>query len=251
VKISAFITKTRPEERGDRFDLCYQMASELFDEVIVVDGEKTWPKEFDWPLIGEHFQRGYEEATGDWVFHLDVDFVFHEQDYSSVRKACETDAAALSFLKYQFVRPDRYLIKSRLILAVNKAKYGDRIKFNSGGDLCQPSLDGEYITPDHAVDTRIPFFNYEKTWKIESQVRDDVERMARAWTRHFGDTHLGTDETAYREWLKMVIGRGNKVSEQVSLSFHPKVVQDALLDIHPEQFGYDGFGNFDKNGYAV
>lgn len=251
MKISAFITKTRPEERGDRFDLCYKMATELFDEVIVVDGEKTWPKEFDWTLIGEHFQRGYEEATGDWVFHLDTDFIFHEQDYSSVRKACETDAAALSFLKYQFVRPDRYLIKSRLILAVNKAKYGDRIKFNSGGDLCQPSLDGEYITPDHAVDTRIPFFNYEKTWKIESQVRDDVERMARAWTRHFGDTHLGTDETAYREWLKMVIGRGNKVSEQVSLSFHPKVVQDALLDIHPEQFGYDGFGNFDKNGYAV
>jgi len=251
VKISAFITKTRPEERGDRFDLCYKMACELFDEVVVIDGEKTWPKEFDWTLIGEHFQRGYEEATGDWVFHLDTDFIFHEQDYDSIRKACQTDAHSLSFLKYQFIRPDRYNLKSRLVLAVNKGKYGDRIRFDSGGDLCQPSLDGEYITPDDAVDTRIPFFNYDKTFKIEKQVRDDVERMARAWTRHFGNTTLGTDETAFDEWLKMVIGRGNKVSEQVSLSFHPKVVQEALLEIHPEQFGYDGFGHFDKNGYAV
>lgn len=251
MKISAFITKTRPEERGDRFDLCYKMASELFDEVIVVDGEKTWPKEFDWPLIGEHFQKGYEQATGDWVVHLDADFIFHEQDYSAVRRACEVDAPALSFYKYQFTRPDRYLIKSRLVLAVNKGKYGDRIRFDSGGDLCQPSLDGKYITPDDVPEARIPFFNYEKTWKIESQVRDDVERMARAWTRHFGDTHLGTTDTAYREWLKMALGRGNKPSEVVSLSFHPKVVQDSLLDIHPEQFGYDGFGHFDKNGYAV
>ena len=250
--ISAFITKTRPEERGDRFDLCYKMACELFDEVVVIDGEKTWPKEFDWTLIGEHFQRGYEEATGDWVFHLDTDFIFHEQDYDSIRKACEVDAPALSFFKYQFTRPDRYNIKSRLIIAVNKKKYGDRIKFDGGGesDLCQPSLDGKLITPDMVPEARVPFFNYEKTWKTKEQIKDDVERMARAWTRHFGDTHLGTSDTAYEEWLRMSLGRSRKPHELVSLSFHPTVVQDHLKNLTPDLWGYSGFGNFEPNSYV-
>ena len=251
--ISAFITKTRPEERGDPFEQCLKSAKGFCDDIVVIDGEETWPQEFSWPLIGEHFQRGYSSAIGDWVIHLDSDFIFHEDDYEAIRQACadNPDAPALSFWKYQFTRPDRYLIKSRLVLAVNKGKFGDRIHFDSGGDLCQPSLDGQYISPDEVPEARIPFYNYEKTWKTEAQVKDDVERMARAWMRHFGDYHLGTDETAYREWLKMVVGRGNKVSEGVSLSFHPEVMRDALRDLRPDQFGYDGFGNFGKCVYVV
>lgn len=249
--ISSFITITNPEERGDRFDLCYESAKMFSDEVVVIDGKDTWPKEFDWPLIGEHFQKGYEQATGDWVFHLDVDFILHEQDAEAIRRACEADAPALSLWKYQFTRPDRYNLKSRLVIAVNKGKYGDRIRFDSGGDGCQPSLDGKYISPDDVPEARTPFFNYEKTWKTEAQIRDDVERMARAWHRHFGDHHLGTNETAYAEWLKMAVGRGNKPSEQVSLSFHPRVVQDSLASLTPEQWGFDGFGNFQHNDYVV
>lgn len=249
--ISSFITITNPEERGDRFDLCYESAKMFSDEVVVIDGKDTWPTEFSWEQIGQHFQKGYEQATGDWVFHLDADFILHEQDVDIIRQACTGDAPALSLWKYQFTRPDRYNLKSRLVIAVNKGKYGDRIRFDSGGDLCQPSLDGKYISPDDVPEARIPFFNYEKTWKTEAQIRDDVERMARAWHRHFGDHHLGTDETAYKEWLKMAVGRGNKPSEQVSLSFHPKVVQDSLASIAPEQWGYSGFGNFPNNGYVV
>lgn len=252
MKLSAFITQTNPERRGDLWLQCRNSLTEFVDELIVIDGATTWPTEFSWEIIGQHFQKGYEQATGDWVIHVDLDFIFHENDYQAIRQACidAKAAPALSFWKYQFILPDRYNLKSRLILAVNKGKYGDRIRFDNGGDLCQPSLDGEYLKPDDVPEARIPFYNYEKIIKTEAQVRDDVERMARAWNRYFGDWHLGTTKTAYQEWLNMQIGRFKKPQEFMPLDNHPKVMQDVIKELTPEQWGYSGFGLLGKNNYA-
>lgn len=251
VSIGAFITITNPIVRGDMFDECYEMARECFDQVHIVDGEETWPREFSWEIIGKHFQKGYDNLDTDWVFHLDCDFFFHENDFEALRNVCrlENEQAALSFYKKQFILPHRYSIKSRLVLGVNKRKFGDRIKFNSGGDLAQPSLDGNYISPTDAHYTKIPFYNYEKMAKTEFQIRDDVERMARAWTRYFGDTKLGTTESAYDKWYEMVRGRYNKPHNDVSLDSHPKFVKETILNLTPDHFGYNGFG-LEEPGYV-
>lgn len=254
MKLSAFITITRPEERGDTFDQCYASASYLCDEVIVIDGENTWSREFNWKIIGEHFQSGYERCTGDWCLHLDTDFIIHENDFEALRKNLEVynDQPAISLLKRQFILPDRFNLKSRLVVAVNKGKFGNRIRFNSGGDLCQPSLDGNYIEPGTVPDIRIPIWNYEKLIKTEAQIKDDVGRMARAWQAHFGEYRLGgpDDESAYKEWLHMVKGRFQKPSERVPLESHPKYIQETIKNLGPEQWGYSGFGNLGKNDYA-
>lgn len=254
MKTSAFITITRPKERGDLYIECLEAANEIFDEVIIVDGADTWPQEFNWPIIGEHFQSGYEEATGDWVVHLDTDFIIHENDKLTLLNAFEqnNDKPALSLWKYQFILPDRYSLKSRLVLAVNKGKYGDRIRFDSGGDLCQPSLDGKELRPDDVPEARVPFFNYEKILKTEAQIKDDVGRMARAWQRHFGEYKLGgpDDDSAYEEWLKMTCGRFTKSQEKVGLSFHPRVMQNTIEGLQPEQWGYNGLGHLERNMYV-
>jgi hypothetical protein len=244
VKLGAFITKTRPEQRGDTFEQCYAMAKECFDTVTVIDGDKTWPHEFDWPLIGQHFQRGYEQCDADWVFHLDTDFIFHERDYEGIRQVCISDAPALSFWKYQIFKPNRYTLKSRLVIAVNKSRYGDRIRFDSGSDLCQPSLDGEYIKPDSIPEARIPFYNYEKLTKTKEQIMEDCGRMDRAYHRHFGTYQLGngTDESAFEGWCGMIKGRYTKHNNFLDIADHPKVMQETIKNLKTEQFGYNCFG---------
>lgn len=277
MKLSIFTTVTAPKARGDLWEQSLKCYRDLADEVQVVDGKpnnktndglhiwvdkpKTevlfhkWPEEFSWEFIGQQFQRGYEACTGDWVIHADLDFIFHEKDFEAIRQNIEVynDEPAFTMLKRQFILPDRFNLKSRLVVAVNKGKFGDRIRFDSGGDLCQPSLDGRYIQPGSVPDVSIPIWNYEKLLKTEAQIKDDVGRMARAWQAHFGEYKLGgpDDESAYKEWLQMVKGRFQKPSERVSLESHPKYLQETIKSLKPEQWGYDGLGNLERNDYVA
>lgn len=270
MKLSIFTTVSHG--RGDTFTEALSCYSGLADEIMVVDGSGSiykkdpvkdeynffvsspeWPKEFSWEFIGESFQRGYEACTGDWVIHADLDFIFHEKDYDNIRETLErSDAAALSFYKFQFILPDRYNLKSRLVIAVNKGKYGDRIRFDSGGDLAQPSLDGKYLSPDDVPDSKIGFWNYEKILKTKEQIKDDVGRMERAYKRHFGKTQYGSDgtnEDAYAKWYTAQQGKLNKPQEKVKLEEHPKVMQNTIKNLKPENFGFNGFGMIEEYVY--
>lgn len=260
MKLSLFTTATDPVRRGDPYREAlenYQFA----DEVIVVDGGRTWleedlppaqfyrfnwPYEFEWHLIGQQFQRGYEAATGDWVIHADLDFFFHENDFDNIRKVCEqhNNEPALSFWKYQIFTPDRYNLKSRLVVAVNKGKFKDRIRFDGGGDLCQPTLDEKYIDPIKVPEARVPIWNYDEVFKTQEQIREDKGRFARAWQRTFGAYKLGgpDDDSAYAEWFLMVEGRYQKHLNPLKMDSHPQSIQQRLSELLPENFGWDAFG---------
>lgn len=270
MKLSIFTTVTDPIRRGDCWLPAIQCYSELADEVVVVDGsqyetfhnmpanvrmvEYPWPDEFDWAFIGQQFTRGYEACTGDWVLYADIDMLFHETDFGLIRRVFEENpnTPALTFWKYQFILPDRYNLKSRLVLAVNKKLLGDRVKFDSGGDLCRPSIDGVEIDPSTCKESRIPVYNYEKINKNYNQVTNDVGRMARAWQRQFGEYKLGgeDDESAFDEWAKMLKGRFNKPQQRVGLFRHPQFIIPTITQLKKDQFGYDGFGILELNDYV-
>lgn len=277
MKLSIFTTITNPTIRGDNWKDALQCYTELADELIIINGgediglnwyshppgktlgiiNSPWPQEFDWPLIGQQFQKGYEIAHGDWVIHADLDYIFHENDFKQIRNAMEAhpNQPALSFWKYQFIYPDRYNLKSRLILAVNKGKYGDRIRFDSGGDLCQPSLDGEQIPTAAVEEARVPFYNYEKMTKTADQIMDDCGRMDRAYNRHFKTWQLstdesGSDESCFNGYIKMLRGRLNKPQKHIGINEHPKFVQTTIKGLNPSQFGYNCFNMFGDNGYT-
>lgn len=250
--VTAFIVATRPQQRGDTFDECYSAARELLDEVIVIDGENTWPKEFHWPLIGEHFQKGYDACPASWVMHLDADFILHEDDIGQIRAAAEEFhySPALTMWKYQFFRPDKYNLKSRLVTLVNKKNFKKRIRFNSGGDLCQPSLDNEYLEPTRQPEVRAPFYNYECLKKTEDQVEEDIGRMDRAYKRHFNKPLYSAEGEAFDGWKQMILGRYKRHLNTIELDEHPKHIQQTILSLKPEQFGYSGFGMLGVNSYA-
>jgi hypothetical protein len=253
MRLSIFTTCTRPYDRGDLIDEALACYKELADEVVVND--RNWPMEFTWPHIGKSFQQGYEAATGDWAIRADLDYIFHEQDFGKIRQALKQypNTPAISFYKWQFILPDRYNLKSRVLIAMNKAKFGDRIKLNGGGDLCQPTLDGRELKLNEMPEVGVPVYNYEKMTKTKAQIMEDQGRMDRAWHRHFGGYQLsedGSNESAYEGWLKMVVGRFNKPSEHIKIKDHPKYIQETIKNLKPEQWGYSGFGNLPENNYV-
>lgn len=270
LKLSIFTTLTNPEKRSDLWREALACYRDLADELVIVDGGNSydavekysniylyheWPKEFSWPFIGEQFQRGYEACTGDWVIHCDLDMIFHERDFGRIREAFReyNSSPAISFYKWQFILPDRYNLKSRLLLAVNKGKFGDKIRFDSGGDLCQPSYNGDQLLLQDMPQSGVPFYNYEKVLKTKTQIMDDQGRMERAYKRHFGHYQLAkndTDSSAFQGWLQMQYGRLNKPHEKIPLTAHPKYMQETLKNLQPGQFGYSAFGFIEGNSYA-
>jgi len=224
------------------------MANINMDKIRIIDYE--WPEEFDWKFIGEQFNRGYMACSGDWVIHADLDFFFHEKNFDEIRRSLDfySDEPALGFLKNQFLLVDRFRIKSRLILAVNKKKFGDRIQFNSGGDLCQPSLDGKEIKVDDIRVLRIPFYNYDFCFKDKETIAYEFNRMAKARHKDFPDDNWGyeSEEKALEYFKNMMVGRFNNNDgwQKIRLQDHPKYIQEKIKNITPEQFGYNAFGWF-------
>lgn len=279
MKLSIFTTETNALLRGDNIDDALECYTELADETVIVsgsypklpngglskDGDKEhpefliyhWPKEFSWEFIGEQFTRGYEACSGDVVIHADLDFIFHEDDFSQIRASAETmlnnNLPAMSMHKSQFVLPDRYNVKSRIVTMVNKRDYGNRIKFDSGDDLTQPSLDGRYIKPDSVPQSKVGIYNYEKMTKTKDQIAKDQGRMERAWFRHFGIYQMGSDGTdkgALDRWLKAQDGKLNKPHEKIPLERHPKFVQETIKNLTPDQWGHSGFGYVEGGVYV-
>lgn len=254
MEIGIFTTLTDPGRRGDNYKDAIDCYEDLADQLVIVDGHDTWPQEFEWETISQHFQWGYDRLDTNWVIHCDLDYIFHQQDFGKIRQALKDypNSPGVSFYKWQFILPDRYNLKSRLVIAVNKGAFGDRIKFNGGGDLCQPTLDGKLLDLAEMPQAGVPFYNYEKLTKTISQIADDVGRMDRAYHKRFGEYLYGkgNDLTALHGWVDMMVGRFNKPSKHIKLEEHPKYVQQTISKLKPNQWGYNGLGFLEDNDYV-
>ena len=75
MKITVATTYTNPEERRDP----WKRGSYLFTKTLQM---KLWSQDligriiFSWELIGETFNKGFEEASGDWVMRMDIDYFY-------------------------------------------------------------------------------------------------------------------------------------------------------------------------------
>jgi len=166
MKISIITTMTNPEARKDPWKEAMNCYQDLGDEVIVTGND--WPEEFEWQQIGEYFQEGYNKASYDWVLRMDLDYFFHQKDLSSIIKFLKTneDVPVVSFPQYQIFTPDRYQVKTKLCNAFNK-KIFNKIKLNGGGDLCQPTLDGQQLLHKDFPTAKIPIYQYDSVFRTK------------------------------------------------------------------------------------
>ena len=243
-KLSIFTTMTNPEDRKDPWKEALNCYEELSDEVIVV-GE-DWPEEFEWDYIGKTFQNGFNKCSGDWVIRMDLDYFFHEKDFSYIRKFLKKNinSPAVAFPQYQFFTPDRFQVKTKICIALNK-KYYPEIKLNGGGDLCMPTLDSKLLINSDMPQAKIPLFQYDSMFRTKEIIASDRARFARAWHSYFGewgDRGGASEEEAFNAWFEMIKNRYKLHTNRINIDRHPKFIKEKLINLDHKQFGFDAFG---------
>ena len=246
--LSIATSYTNPEKRMDPWREALACYEDLADEVVR-SGE-DWPYEFTWDYIGKVFNESYQKATGDWVIRMDLDYFFHEKDFENIRKILgdNFDKPAVAFPKYQFFTPDRYALKTNIVIAYNKKKFPE-IKLNGGGDLCLPTLNGKEILPNEVPISKVFLWNYDSMFKTKEIISEDRARFARAWFRYFGDwgkNEGDNPEKAFETWFDMIQGRYKNHKKLMDIDNHPKYIKKKIENLSEEQFGFDAFGLKEK-----
>jgi hypothetical protein len=243
-KLSIATTYTNPEERMDPWKEALACYEDLADEVVRAG--QDWPYEFSWDYIGKTFNESFELATGDWVIRMDLDYFFHEKNFQGIRNILSKnfDKPAVAFPKVQFFTPERYALKTNIVIAYNKKNF-PHIKLDGGGDLCLPTINGKEILPSDVPISNIWLWNYDSMFKTKEVIAKDRARFARAWYRYFNNwgSEEGQDlEKAYDTWITMVKGRYAKHLKTININEHPKYIKDKIFNLDESQFGYNAFG---------
>ena len=244
MKISIFTTMTNPEERMDPWKEATNCYEEFADEVIITG--KDWPYEFTWDHIGKTFHEGFEKTSGEWAIRMDLDYFFHEKHINILRDKLKkyNEYPAVSFPQYQIFTPERYQVKTKLCIAINKKKYPN-IKLNGGGDLCDPTLNGKQIKHSDVPFVNIPVWQYDSVFRTKEVISDDRARFARAWNRYFNNWEERggpTPPEAFDAWFKMIEERYKKHVHKLKIRQHPVYIQEKLLTLSENTFGYNLFG---------
>ena len=244
MKISIHTSMTDPEERMDPWKESLSCYKDFADEVVIT-GE-DWPEEFLWEHIGNVFHEGFEKSTGDWAIRMDLDYLFHENDFEYIKNFLKSnsDYPAIAFPRYQFFSPDKYQIIALVCIAVNKKKFPE-IKLNGGGDLCMPTLNNKLIEPRNMPISKAPIWNYEMMFKTKDIIAHERTRFAKAWYKQFGNWGVfgGPDkEIAFDAWIKLIEERYRKHIHYLDFDKHPKYIKDKLVTLQENQFGFDCFG---------
>ena len=137
-----------------------------------------------------------------------------------------------------------------MVLAVNRARYGKKIRFDAGTDLCQPSYMGKTI--DSALKSNLCFYNYDYCFKTREVAGKELHRMARACNSFWADRNWGieSEESAIDVFVKQQIGRLSYPHIHLPVDKHPKYMSKLVESITPKHFGYNMWGFTDKVAYG-
>jgi hypothetical protein len=243
MKVNIFTTMTDPEKRRDPWREALNCYQDFADEVTVVG--QDWPYEFNFKIIGQYFQEGFDKSNCDWAFRMDIDYFLHEKNFKNIYKQLDKYSSfpAIVFPQYQFFTSDRYQIKTKLAIALNKKKF-PQIKFNGGGDLCLPTLENKLLDIKKLPNLNIPIFQYDSMFRTKEIISEDRARFARGWKRTFGDygdRGGPTPEEAFESWFNMIEEKYKFHTHKINIKNHPKYIKNRLLNLSPEMFGHTAF----------
>lgn len=244
ISLTIFTTMTNPDERNDPWKESLNCYKEVADDVVIVGDD--WPHEFDWKIFNKIYQGGFDKCSSDWVMRMDLDYFIHENDIPKLREYIDKykNEPAIVLPQYQFFTSNRYQLKTKLCLLLNKKKYPE-IKLNGGTDQMLATLNGELLTYKNVPQIRVPVWQYDSMFRTKKIIGEDRARFARAWKRTFGNygDRGGDDpEIAFQAWFKMIETRYKKHLFKTDIENHPKFIYEKLNNLEENQFGFSAFG---------
>jgi hypothetical protein len=299
MKISILTTigneKFSPDDRQDKWIEALYCFSELADQVIVVNGNRfflikqklergrvyysgeystpvtskiidqcfflnfSWPYEWNWVELPRHLNAGLEKCSGDFVIKMDIDQLFHEDDFRKVRQKlaeCPQHCDVATFQKMSLTYGKKYYQKGGQPIAFRNKPYIRIGKdMDKETDLCFPvdmrhgryEKVGDYRLPvGRGLDrfkTGVTYWNLDYFFKTKEFTRKEFWRFSRAYHRYFDKWSFGeTEEESFRKFLGMMKGRHDRAPYTYKLGDLPKYIRGAVRDLKKEQFGFNAWG---------
>ena len=175
MKISAFVTVTKPSERQDPWEPAILSWLLVADEVVVVNGgrlplpaeesrwyflnkdlvaegkikiiDRKWPVEWEWSQLPKQLNFGLDACDGDWIIRFDADWVLDDsaENITRLKEALKHlgDYPAVTMQKMSTVLYDRLYQKGAQPMIIN-GRFKKLVRFGRATDevtdLCYPIL---------------------------------------------------------------------------------------------------------------
>ena len=235
---------------------------------IIQDEDTKWEDEWLYWRMGHNFNRGLQECTGDWIIKFDTDYILHEKGSLKSRKYFEDGInrrkLTMGFTRINHIYANEYFIKTRKTLAVNTVlckEVGVNLKY--GFDLDNWGWGFEFIDGkkyEHNINfgdllrnrgssntSSLLVHNYDY---IFSDIETAKIMRSRHWLAEMKQRAIieGYDfdgvDNSWNDYKKQCRGNINKIQYEIELNNQPKIIQDKIKNIKPEQQGFNCWDNF-------
>jgi len=263
-KISGFVIMSEPER------LCYPYLESvksflpLCDEIIVVYNilfqdealeklKNLDPKvkvisglfdydRFGWASQGIMRTNGYYASTGDIVLMFDADGILHEKDIEKARKELTDfyngDRVFGFWMKHRFNQRETWIRQAKHSGFYNKNKLGNSFNFYGGNKLATPNWGILPKEQDRGQQLDIYIYGYERCWD-NREIFDYKLAKRRVMQASVGK--VLSEEEYIKEFLEERQVKCKNEGQYMPIEEQPKIIQDKLRAITPEQFGYSLF----------
>ena len=278
MKISILTTLTNPTERQDKWIEALSNYLEFADEVVVVNGgkpivfvdvkpnpklrivEMPWPYVWNWVELPHHLNFGLQYCGGDWIIKLDIDQFIHERHYDELRQKlaeCPDECYVATMQKMSFTYAKKYYQKGEQPVCFRNKEFIKIGKdINKRTDLCFPvdtrnikgfeTVAGKILylgTTLPTYKTGVKYFNYDYFFKTQEFTKEEFWRFSQAYYDYFKEWTFGdSKERAFEVFINMLRGRHERAPYTEDDNTHSKWIKQAVAQLTPEQFGYNGWG---------
>lgn len=273
MKTSIILLTANPTEKQYAWKESIASYCDLADEVLISNGgeedlkpyipskvkifSNPDPKVWNWAEHAKRLNTLLDEASGDWILKVDIDWVFHENEMVKIRKQLLSVKHSIATFQKMTVYPMcKYIQKGEVPIAIkgsekHKIRFGRDhnrytdltypIWWNNGSDNQGVPL-GRFMDRNEWGRTGCEFWNFDYTFKTKEIAGKMFLRMSQSHREYFGKSKWGSTE---EESLSIFIrGMKHKVQSASNLDIVrlPKYIKNRIENIKEEEFGHSGWG---------